>query len=536
MSVAKSSFIVTFLLLGGVARAQDVAPPIIVRPAATAKLPEPITDFTSIPPDINLIPQGEGARHGAVWVRTAGEGLLVAGKVDGGPPTFPKAKSEILSKDHVEIWLAGAPEVEMPQLGWTDYFGGTYLPKGTESCADIEWGQDQSETEKKCRDWADRQLNYRKYLSRLFVRQWLVAPGLSSESFATPAYGEILKRFGGEQEVYVNDGPRLLEPRGEVRTWIFRDGSGYSFEIFVPFTALPPLSSLKLSELYLLVDVFGPPPSGRKTGAYSTSSAARVYGETKTFNRVRLDEPVIYRLTPCNLPLLGMDMTQELSEQPPSHAAWFVPSSKSASSYEAETFALINDIVPSRNEPGGPSPGIRLTHYFWNRVGPQEWICGPPLSHQDHGQSESFSFVVSKEGFGTKRLPEGELLIKNGPRVYNWGSNSQCGACPRTELAIYDLGKNGKIFEALRLDATIDGTQILSQDFGLSADWARVTRFDQGMNDDDKTDFWSSTTYCLALDTEKYETSAHIYKPCGHRKNVQPPNPPVLKELRELLN
>ncbi len=534
---ARSFLIATFLLIGGIARAQELAAPIIVRPASSGKLPAPVSEFTNIPPDIILIPDREGARQGRIWVRTEGEGLLIAGKVEGEPPDFPQAKNEMLLKDHVEIWLAGAPDVEMPQLGWADYFGGTYLPKGSRSCADFEWPpQEQSEAEKKCRDWADQQLNYRRYLKRLFVRQWLVAPGFYTESFATPAYRELLTKFGGAREIYVNDGPRLLEPRGQVRTWMFSDGSGYSFQIFVPFTALPPLSSLKISELYLLVDVFGPAPSGKKTGAYSSSSSARVYGEPKTFNRVRLDEPVSYRLTPCNLPLLGMDMEQELSEQRPTHPAWFVPSSKSASSYEAETFALMNDIVPSREGPGGPSPGIRLTHYFWNRVGPEEWVCGPPLSHQIHGESESFPYVVSRDGFEAKRLPDGDLLIKNGPRVYNWASNAQCGACPRTELAIYDLGKDRKIFEALRLDGIVDGTQFISQDFTLSPDWSRVTEYDQAADENDEAGFWSSTTYCLKMDEEKYETSAPIYKPCGQRKNVQPPNPPVLKQLRQLLN
>lgn len=529
--------IAMFLLFGGTSRAQEPHTAIPVHSALTPKLPAPIGEFTSTPPEFTLIPHGKGARHGRAWVRTVGDGLLIAGKMEGGPPDFPGDKNEILLKDHVEIWLATSREVEMPEVGWANYFGETTLPKGSDSCA--EWQpvlQGENDTRKNCRDWADRQLRYRRYLKRLFVRQWLVAPGVSIESFATPAYREILTRFGGEQEVYVNEGPRLLKPQGDVRTWITNDGSGYSFQIFVPFTALPPLSSLKLSELYLMVDVFGPAPTGKKTGAYSTSSPARAYGDPKSFTALRLDSPANYRLTPCDLPLMGLDRRKELSEDDPTHDAWFMPSTNPESPYESEIFILINDINSSRYEPDGLSPGIRLTHYFWKNVGPEEWVCGPPLSYRNHSQFESFPYLVSKVGFSTKRLPDGDLLIKTGPRVYNWESQAQCGACPYTQLKIFDLRKDAKLFGALGLGDQIDGSSLISQDFTMSPDWSEVTQYDKKTDQNGEPGPWSSTTYCLAVDTKQYQTSVHVYKPCGHKDNVQPPNPPVLKELRDWQN
>jgi hypothetical protein len=529
--------IAMFLLFSGTARAQEPPAPIIVHPAPTAKPPEPVGEFTKTPPDITLIPHGDRARHGRVWVRSVGDGLLIAGKMEGGEPVFPKDKNEILSKDHIEIWLATSTDVEMPEVGWANYWGETLLPKGSISCADWQpVRQGDNDTREKCREWADRQLRYRRSLKRLFVRQWVVAPGFSIESFATPAYHELLTRFGGENEVYVNDGPKLLKPRGDVRTWITNEGSGYSFQVFVPFSALPPLPWLKLSELRLMVDVFGPAPTGKKTGAYSTSSPARIYGDPKTFNALRLDSPVNYRLTPCNLPLLGTDKREELSEDDPTHDAWFVPSTNPESPYESEIFILINDINSSRYEPSGLSPGIRLTHYFWNNVGPEEWVCGPPLSYQNHRQFERFPFVVSKEGFSTRRLADGDLLVRTGPRVYNWGSQGQCGACPYTQLKIFDLRKDAKLFGALGLGDQIDGSSLISQDFNMSPDWSEVTQYDKKTDGDGEPGPWSSTTYCLAVDTKQYETSVHVYKPCGHKDNVQPPNPPVLKELRDWQN
>src|SRR5271168_1337894 len=316
-----------FLLFGATVRGQEPPAPIIVHATPSgAKLPEPLGKFTDTKPDLTLIPRGEGARGGRVWLRTVGNGLLIAGKVDGGPADFPKDQPQVLAKDHIEIWLAASPEVAMPQVGWVNYMEQTLLPEGPDSCAELYAGEpQQDEREKRCRDWAARQLRYRGYLKRLFLRQWLVAPGSSIEAFATPAYNEILQNFGGDQEIYVNDGPRLLKPRGAIQQWISGEPDGYFFQILIPFTALPPFSSLQLSDLYLMVDVFSAAPSGKKTGVYATSSPARVYGDPGTFNAVRIDPPVNYRLTPCNLPLQGLDRVEELSGNEPSHAAWFVP-------------------------------------------------------------------------------------------------------------------------------------------------------------------------------------------------------------------
>lgn len=249
-----------------------------------------------------------------------------------------------------------------------------------------------------------------------------------------------------------------------------------------------------------------------------------------------MDPPVNYRLTPRNLPLRGLDRREELSEDEPSHPAWSVPEHESGSSYESEAFILINDIDSSRYEPGGLSPGVRQTHYFWNSVGPEEWVCGPPLSYREHSEVASFPYGVSKEGFSTKRLPDGDLLIKTGPRVYNWESQAQCGACPYAELKIFDLRKDGKIFGALSLGDRMDGPCpgcLLSQDFTTSPDWSEITQYDEKADENSEPSPWSSTTYCLTVDTKQYETSVHVYKPCGHKDNVQPPNPPVLKELRD---
>jgi hypothetical protein len=67
-------------------------------------------------------------------------------------------------------------------------------------------------------------------------------------------------------------------------------------------------------------------------------------------------------------------------------------------------------------------------------------------------------------------------------------------------------------------------TEGQSEDFALSDDWSKVTQFEEGpANDKDEAGPWSSTTWCLEDKT---------YEKCGQKQTVQPPDPPLLKELR----
>src|ERR1700690_4323826 len=145
------------LLLAGAASS---AQPIRVPRLAPSDHQSFISNLPNTPPDMRLIPHGEGARNGSVWVRNLGQWLEIWGIVDGPPPVFAQTMESVLANDHVEVWLAAATDVAMPPIGWGNQFDQYQLPKGQDSCTD--WQQSKTApsvnvSEAECRKWAAAQ-------------------------------------------------------------------------------------------------------------------------------------------------------------------------------------------------------------------------------------------------------------------------------------------------------------------------------------------------------------------------------------------
>jgi hypothetical protein len=310
---------------------------------------------------------------------------------------------------------------------------------------------------------------------------------------------------------------------------MFPEASGYSFAVFVPFLSFPPLPSLETSELYVLVDVFNAAPAGKKMGAYSTSSPARVWGKPGTFNALRLDPPFSFPLTPCKLPL------EQGADEGEKRLTWVLPNLGYSPDELTDTFEVVqNEDEWGGTEPQGRSPDV-VTHHHFSRyfpLGPGKdngvWVCGPNLGIARGGVTKSYSEVISAEVLDLKQMPDGRLLLKVGPEVGTVGQrHGNCGAAPKNDLRIFDLDKDLDLHTAIALGGVICGP-LLSQDFTISPDWSQITEYDDNQTDD-SSDSWTSTTYCL----KSYEESGYNYEPCGTKHNVQPPNPPALKELHQ---
>ena len=89
-AVAQMRSLYTILLVLGCASLFAQEKPISVTEMQSSGLQGSIADFKRMPPDITLIPHGQGARNGHLWIRNGGYYLLIAGEVDGDPPDFPK--------------------------------------------------------------------------------------------------------------------------------------------------------------------------------------------------------------------------------------------------------------------------------------------------------------------------------------------------------------------------------------------------------------------------------------------------------------
>jgi hypothetical protein len=509
------------LVFAATALAQHQPAAVVVPELQSNSLAEGLSLLTRQAPDLKLAPKEPGGRTGRLWIRNVGTALLIVGQVDGDAPQFPKTKNEVLAGDHVEVWLAPVTEVLLPPIGWGNQFGEQLLPHGPDSCT--QWVKEQEkdpETEKTCRTWAIQQQQYRVAFKKLFVRQWLLTPDYSTEAFSTPAFDLILAKYAAGKKTSKAQDLEALKPKGKVQMRFAprSDGPGYNFQIQIPYTAFPPLNTLDLHSLWLMVDVFSPAPQGRKMGPYSSSSQLRAFAKPETFNRLELQPSRRFHLSPCDVALESADKYGE------KHAGWFVPQHDQTSQFEAESFILVNEAQGYAYDPSGLSPVARTVHHFWRKLGDDEWVCGPQLAYRNAGKSQVYGSPVDEEGFDARRLSDGTVLVKSGPQVfYSEFGSGECGACPHYSLDILALDKSLKLQKALSLGGVVRGDSD-AVDFSISPDWLKIVQYkEQPVSPNSDQTTWTATSYCF---------KGVEYIKCGEQKNIQPPDPPLLKELR----
>ena len=497
-------------------------------------------------PSLTLIPHTAQAHTGKIWLRSAANGLHVWGKIEADEQGFhwPRQKSEMLSSDHVEVWLSASPDVSMLGIGWGNQFGASELAS-LKDCADQEDPHigGASSGAKNCERWYNEQLQYRQYLRRLFLRQWLFAGADYSyrnplfEDFASGAYAGLRANF------FPEDLPRELEPKSEDgvsfeidterqqetrhnaagTAYNYYRQTGYHFHLFIPYKAFPPSQQLKLENLYLMVDVFSAAPTGRKMGDFSSTSAARQWGRPATFNHLRLSSPRTFSITPCEYKLAQKDLYNE------TYPAWFFLPASPAESDLRSTFALINPAGGYMYEPEGVSPEVAVADYFWKPMASGAIACGPNLSWRVGGSITRTDNVVDKERFDALTLPDGWTLVRSGPTastVSPFGSGA-CGSCTVMNFDIFAVSPRGEITSALGIyeALSVGPGQPAEADLTIASDWKNITLYRDIVNEEqtDAASPWTATDYCL---------EGHTYKQCGESKQVQPPDPPHFKEFR----
>jgi hypothetical protein len=482
------------------------------------------SDWHSQTPTFVLTPAGPGARPGQVWVRKSPDGLLIAGHVDGAPPVFPAHAGELMTKEHLEIWLAVEPNPEMPVMGWGNQFGDIDLPNGELSCAaalkDVSGDDVDTELTENCQSWARKQRSYRIQLKRLFVRQWQLAPQVGVESFAAPAYRQIEQIFAGSKAEDAVSLPKELKPEGVPEMKVkLHSGSGYDFETLIPWKLFPPAKDPAVRQVTLMVEVFAPALAVRKSGVYSTTAPGRGYADFAAFSQIQFGRAKEYQISPCHYSATVPDAWGDGT-----HTAYFFPSQEEL---VRKTLALDNYRAGYAYEPAGLSPEVGSSEFFWKNVAPGEYLCGPPLRYYKggagtdlksgfNGHKRQSALYIDKDDFDVHRLPGGPLLIRNGPRttiLTRFGTGT-CGACPVGELAVYSLDQNLKLSELLNLSDVV-GNELDDMDIQISPAWDRVGLYRHKQD----AETWDDEFYCL---------KGTSYEKCGTAQ-TPPPEPLTLK-------
>ncbi|HLK67695.1 MAG TPA: hypothetical protein VKU19_29895 [Bryobacteraceae bacterium] len=471
-----------------------------------------VKEWKASPPTFPLRPSPTGGRTASVWVRQVPEGILVAGEVQGAAPDFARTAADMVHKDHVEIWLAPEKAPQFPPVGWSNNMmedvGGT-----EKDCVEVvsQWA---SGREGECKAWLAGVAAHRRRLTRLFVRQYGLTPYAVTEAFATPAWEQIVKTTTSFKEIWTPLRPSRM-PTFRAAT----NDTGYSFEALLPWESLPPMPTLQLKSLRLMVDVFSSHPGDPKDQPFSTSSPTRKYGDPATFNVVSLAASRDYRITDCQYPLEGH--SDSGSRQP----AVFQPARELNIS---QSLVLMNPNSFRNWGPSGESPTVVAANHFQKPVAPNVAVCGPTLAWSTPSGIRRFKEDVDMATLDTRAQPDGSYLVKTGP---NLASESlflridPCLYCVNVEMHIYQVGPQGEpkpVFDFQEALGEPSASRTVDLDLHLSPDWSKVTVYREVAGDGDT--HWTSEIFCR---------EATEYKSCGENPASPAPSPRVIEPAKQ---
>jgi len=474
----------------------------------------------------------KGGRKARVWVRQVAEGLLIAGEVLGDAPDFPGEESEMLQKDHVEVWLAPEHQPAFPKVGWENMNGSVTVAK-RQDCIDYgqksmhEWVSDYAAS---CDQWLAEVAVHRPRVARLFVRQFLLSPGVTVEAYAQPAWEDIA--HGSHMNLEFEWGPlnpygmpsfkspprdpypksaRPLNPEELPSFKAVPFDGGYGFESLVPWASMPPLTSLDLKSLRMMVDVFSAHKGAPKSQPFSTSSATRRYGYSSTMNLVQLAAGRKFHMTDCEYPLEEVDQARD--ETVP---AFFRPA---AVDEVTQSMILVNEYSHRGFTPQGESPGLVTVDHWQQALAGSSTVtaCGPQLALRDAGGIHRLRTEGDKNTLEALAQPDGSYLLKSGPTEngdFVKAELDPCLQCKVVDLYVWLVSPHGEPRQILSLHEKAGNELLmLDREIKMSADWSKVTINRQTSREPSE---WELETLCR----QGFE-----YKSCGKFANSGPPPP-----------
>ncbi|BDC48242.1 hypothetical protein F183_A05580 [Bryobacterales bacterium F-183] len=286
-----------------------------------------------------------------------------------------------------------------------------------------------------CERWLAEQSGLRTHLRTMFEREWLLPLSPSSttpiaETRATKAWSSLTEH---QRQVFGPLNP-LRQPRPRIQTRISASNDprtiAYTFELLIPWDALPPVNRTAVDEVFIATDdVTSPAP-------------------------YRITPALTLRMTPCELPLSG-------------EAFAFLP--KSIGDPISTLFRLdttINWMPGMMPQPDWLAPTLKteqlMSHRLPDGVGGGQ-ICGSSEvtayrgPNQKASQYLRFGGALRAKNVQVRNLPGNWKLIADGPvtGVVHEQSYSYCAGCPWTHFTVFAVGPDGRFVDVLTLSNRI---------------------------------------------------------------------------------
>jgi hypothetical protein len=186
-------------------------------------------------------------------------------------------------------------------------------------------------------------------------------------------------------------------------------------------------------------------------------------------------------------------------------------------------------------DPDMRSPAAFRVEYPVIDVGRGERLCGPvaalaregervtPPGWAETGEGNPAGTLIDPKTLDVRRLANGDLLVKSGPRVvYSYYGSGQCGACPRVLLEFLHVSvATGEVGRALSLLDVVDDDDLeieVSDDWRRVSIWRAVTDYDVSP----PTRTWNVEWQCRAEPALAGEGPR--WESCGSEEDV--PEPP----------
>jgi hypothetical protein len=410
------------------------APLTLPAPPAGAAVDGDLAEWPG-PPVLSLAPAAQvaGSRRvrddadfsARVWLALGPDGLWLAADVRDDAVRFPKAAAELVTADHLELWVA-LPAPALPPVAFANQFEVLETPG---ACKDRE---NAVEDRPACLRWHEAQLAHRERLSRLFVRQYLLSPLGVTEAFASAAeeVAPLSPACCGAARVAVKQGP-----------------GGWRLEAWLPLEALPATGRARLDELRVLVDAADADKGRGKLEAFVTSAPGRRFGEPDTFHAARAAAPI---------PLAGDAPQPEARFRGDEPVRWAVFPARPL----ATALVFENLRRGYQHSPEAPSPEVTrvpLATRPLARAGDLTLVEAAVGGRVAEGQPGPLLGLVALRGeqvAGVRPLWQGHALaaVADGATaralVVRRGSSSltgsgACGACEVMGLAVVELAEDG---------------------------------------------------------------------------------------------